>query len=149
MQLIAGCNLTKLTANISTEFWGGTDSSVYLKLRNPETLEECETLVLDKPKNTWCYCWPQEIFTSSEHAEMFAPCKDFFSSNVLEFNFKIDGRDKLKLTGVRLEFGVTSYTWRGAHWFNNLEHDNWHPTNISIDLSTPIADNQPGCTLLN
>ena len=147
--MIAGCNLTKLTANISTEFWGGTDSSVYLKLRNPETLEECETLVLDKPKNTWCYCWPQEIFTSSEHAEMFAPCKDFFSSNVLEFNFKIDGRDKLKLTGVRLEFGVTSYIWSGAHWFNNLEHDNWHPTNISIDLSTPFADNQSGCRQLN
>ena len=141
MQLIAGCNLTKLTANISTELWGGTDSSVFLKLRNPKTSEECETLMLDKPKNTWSHRWPQEIFTASEHAEMFAPCKDFFPDSALEFNFKIDGRDKLKLTGVQLEFGVTIFRWVGAHWFDNLENNNWHPTNISTSgLSAPFAD---------
>ena len=109
--------MTRLYAEIHGGKWSGTDASVYLRLRNGDSGEECETDVLDSPGNSWA-TGTIEDFTGSE----LARCRNFYPSPQynLEFMFRV-ATDGLRISKVRLEFGSMVYTWDSYGWFENVE----------------------------
>ena len=129
--MFLGHPLTKISAPVADVFEAGTNSIIYLKLKNSKTGENCETLALDTEGNNWWRGY-QETF---EDSTMLAPCGSFYPTRVdsLKFNFReeitwqsMGTSNDLILTEVTLHFGPElSFTWRGRHTFNIANSNSW------------------------
>ena len=142
---ITGYALVKIKARVADRIDAGTNSPIYLKLKNRDTGEECETGLLDDDYDNW-YTNDDEWFTRSEHEASFSPCRFFSPSQngELRFNFKNAGNDDLLLEYVKLTFKVPqstinpsffptlSFTWKGWHKFTMYNRDMWHSINQDI-----------------
>ena len=127
----SGYPLTKISALVANVFEAGTNSAIYLRLKNSDTRESCETLELDVKLNNWVQ-GSLEVFTD---ANLFAPCRSFFpsQSGKLMFNFREDTTwhnlytsNDLILTQVTLHFGPNlAFIWQGLHTFNNENSNMW------------------------
>lgn len=130
-ELTTGYRLDKIYAWVPKGNFAGTDSEVYLKLKNRDTGEECETNVLNGPLDDW-------YFGSQSFGEpaFLAPCSVFSppQNGALMFNIKIAGSDDLLLTSVSLYFRYHGsdlypnlvFRWKGSHWFHSENQDSWH-----------------------
>ena len=146
----------ELEASVADRFEAGTDSPIFLKLKNRGTGEECETEMLDVSctfNHAPCTIrlpvdnhdnWYRGV-TETFYRSKFAPCRFFSPSQNggLMFNIKNTGSDDLLLESVKVYFEVLgslfdgskvkaedyptlSFTWNGLHWFNNGNQDKWH-----------------------
>ena len=160
---IIGYALQYIKAKVADRFEAGTDSAIYLKLKNRDTGEECESKMLDVPcKYTHdCDDWKRGD-TEKFYRSKFAPCRFFTPSQngELMFNIKNTGSDDLLLESVYVYFDVLgslfdgsnygsgnyssimakdypilSFTWNGWHWFDNGNQDSWHKFTISEAIS--------------
>ena len=112
-------------------FEAGTNSAIYLRLKNSDTGENCETLELDVKLNNWVR-GGREVFTESN---LLAPCRSFYPSQTgkLMFNFREDftlvnlyTSNDLILTHVTLHFGPNLlFTWQGWQTFNYEKSNSW------------------------
>ena len=126
-----GYPLTKISAVVADVFEAGTNSAIYLRLKNSDTGENCETLELDVKLNNWVR-GGREVFTDSS---LLAPCRLFYPSQTgrLMFNFREDftlvnlyTSNDLILTRVTLHFGPNlQFTWHGWQTFNYEKSNSW------------------------
>ena len=142
---ITGYALVKIKARVADRLDAGTDSPIYLKLKNRDTGEECETGMLDDSNfDNWSRGF-EERFTIASLPASFIPCRFFSPSQNgdLMFNIKNTGSDDLLLESVKVYFDfqgslfdgskvkakdypILSFTWNGWHWFNNENQESWH-----------------------
>ena len=103
----------------------GTDDSVYLKLMNSGSDEQCKTNVLDSAGNSWATgTWD----TYTNKYEELDPCKGFYpAEGNLLFTFEMSGNDALSLDSLIVEFGNKVFSWSGQQWFEN--EDEWRSLN--------------------
>ena len=126
----AGYVPARITAKVADRFEAGTDSEIYLKLKNRDTGEECETGMLYRQNigNEWARGVTESIGfgrDSRASCRFFAPSQN----GELVFNIKNADSDDLLLESVMLHFAgypPLVFTWKGTHWFTCENQDNWH-----------------------
>ena len=145
----AGYVPARITAKVADRFEAGTDSEIYLKLKNRDTGEECETGMLYRSHgNEWARGTTESIGLEYKRAScwFFSPSQN----GELVFNIKNAGSDDLLLESVMLHFAVHGsmfdsymhrsgyptlvFTWNGTHWFHSENQGSWH--DVGLDYRT-------------
>jgi hypothetical protein len=115
-------SLNYVEAFLSNVQWAGTDDSVYLKLRNTGTGEQCTTGELDSAGNSW---WTNTWEVYKNRYGELNPCSGFYPvDGEFVFTFKM-GSDAISLDKISIDFGEKRYSWSGRAWFQ--DGDNWMP----------------------